>query len=81
MADHPLKVFPAGTNVRDVDIVDRGQKMHFACSKHPGTEEYVSKYPGSSRWFVASEDKPVCPCETRDDVWVLVSDYKPTRND
>jgi hypothetical protein len=75
-----LKVFPAGTPVREVDVVDRGQKMVFTCEQHPDTAVYVSKYPPSSRWFKA-DTAPECPCSTLDPVWVLVKDYKPTRND
>lgn len=78
----PVKVFPAGTNIRDVDVVDRGQKMVFTCEEHPDTRVWVSKYPPSSRWFPASSKEPFdCGCSQRDHVWVLVTDYKPTRND
>ncbi len=82
MSDQPLKVFPAGTNVRDIDIVDRGQKMHFTCVEHCDTMQYVSKNPSHSRWFYASSNElPECGCSMQDNVWVLVVDYKPTRND
>jgi hypothetical protein len=76
----PLKVFPAGTNVRDVDIVDRGIKMGFTCEQHPDTACYASKNPAHSRWF-RMDEAPECPCSTQDNVWVLISDYKPKRND
>ncbi|QPX62588.1 hypothetical protein SEA_WOLLYPOG_36 [Arthrobacter phage Wollypog] len=79
----PLKVFPAGTNVRDIDIVDRGQKMLFTCKVHADTMVYASKDYSHSRWFLASTpgEKRECPCQMSEDVWVLAYDYKPTRND
>ncbi len=76
----PLKVFPAGTNVRDIDIVDRGQKMIFTCVEHCDTAQYASKNPSHSRWFRA-DNAEECACSVKDPVWVLVRDYKPTRND
>jgi hypothetical protein len=79
----PIKVFPKGTNVRDIDVVDRGQKMLFTCSIHPDTMVYASKHYSHSRWFLASApgEKRECPCQVDDPVWVLAYDYKPTRND
>ncbi len=78
----PIKVFPAGTNVNRVDVVDRGQKMIFTCEQHCDTRVYASKNPAHSRWFPASsQELPECGCSMRDTVWVLVVDYKPTRND
>lgn len=79
----PLKVFPKGTPVREIDIVDRGQKMVFTCSKHPGTALYASKNPSHSNWFLAGPAGELreCPCQFSDPVWVLAHDYAPKRND
>lgn len=76
----PIKIFPAGTNVKDVDVVDRGQKMIFTCEEHCDTAQYASKNPRHSTWFRA-DTAVECGCSMRDPVWVLIVDYKPTRND
>lgn len=79
MSEFPT--FPAGTNVKDVTVVDRGQKMVFTCEQHIDTAIYHSKEPWNSRWFMDDPSAPECMCSTLDPVWVLVRDYKPTRND
>lgn len=76
----PLKVFPAGTNVKDVDVIDRGQKMVFTCEQHADTATYASKQPSCSTWFRA-DDLSECACSILDPVWVLVVTYKPKKND
>lgn len=81
MNEHGFPRFAPGTKVKDVTVVDRGQKMMFTCSKHDDTAVYVSKEPWCSRWFFAAENRDECDCKVTDDVWVLVSWYSPTRND
>lgn len=77
----PLKVFPVGTPIEDVDIVDRGQHMVFHCKIHP-TQLWSSKQPFVSRWFGRSDTEDDCTHQFQErGVYVLAEEYKPVRND
>lgn len=78
------KVYPIGTNVRDITEFDRGIKVVFHCKEHPEFH-YASKDPFVSNWFPANQAAIDIqfqinePCEhmIKHDVWFTVREYKP----
>lgn len=75
---HGYPIYPKGTLVAYVDVVDRGQKMIFQCELHPENGEWASKNPIHSAWFGDPEKDP-CNCPLGR--FRLSHPYSPTRND
>lgn len=80
VAPEPIAIYPEGTHIKDIREFDRGQKVMFKCPQHPGI--FMSKDPYSSRWFPSTHDTKLCPqtCKAGIGDYVLVEEYKPTRN-
>ena len=83
---YEFPVYPAGTPVVNVSVVDRSIKQHIKCQNHPEMT-FVTKDPFASRTFPGDKatmdafhaGKSRCNCGLSN--YILASDYKPQRND
>lgn len=81
VAPEPVAVYPVGTRVADIHHFDRSMHLQFQCPRHGECSGriYSSKDPYVSSWFSQGDYSP-SDCATPTNEYVLVAEYRPTRN-